>query len=149
LRQFLPPSYLELATGPLKEYFPDDFDIDLNGRTLPWEAAILIPFADEELFLQQEKRLFDRGMQLSPQEWKRNTTSFSYPSFHYDITLKGNRQVLKSTLGQMSDLKIDCSVMQVERDYEKVGQFAFSSKQLPGVIYPQPDFPSMKWLNIT
>ena len=47
----MPGPYLELATGPLKEYFPDDFDIDLNGRTLPWEAAILIPFADEELFL--------------------------------------------------------------------------------------------------
>jgi 5'-3' exonuclease len=43
----------------LKEFFPDDFDIDLNGRTLPWEAAILIPFADEKLFIQVEQELFD------------------------------------------------------------------------------------------
>jgi 5'-3' exonuclease len=46
----------------LKDYFPDDFEIDLNGRTLPWEAAILIPFADEQLFIDSEASLFEAGM---------------------------------------------------------------------------------------
>jgi len=50
----MPPQYAELAQGALRNFFPDDFDIDLNGRTLPWEAAILIPFADEELFISAE-----------------------------------------------------------------------------------------------
>ena len=36
----------------LKEYFPLDFDIDLNGRALPWEAACLIPFCDEKIFIE-------------------------------------------------------------------------------------------------
>jgi len=47
LRAFVPKPYVQLAEGVLKEYFPDDFEIDLNGRTLAWEALILIPFADE------------------------------------------------------------------------------------------------------
>jgi 5'-3' exonuclease len=47
----MPQKYTYLAQNELKEFFPEDFDIDLNGRTLPWEAAILIPFADEELFI--------------------------------------------------------------------------------------------------
>jgi len=52
----------------LSEFFPEDFDIDLNGRTLPWEAAILIPFADELLFIEVEQKLFEQGMQLSKEE---------------------------------------------------------------------------------
>lgn len=153
LRQFLPAGYSEIAEGSLKEFFPDDFDIDLNGRTLPWEACILIPFADEELFLEQEKRLFDRGMQLSKEDWKRNTCSFSFEAYWYDHTQDtmdfDKRKPLVSSLRQMNDLKHDCSAMEMRHEYEKCGQFCFDSKQLPGVIYPQPDFPSMQWLNVT
>jgi len=49
----------------LNEYFPDDFEIDLNGRTLPWEAVILIPFVDEAEFIDAEASLFEDGMQLT------------------------------------------------------------------------------------
>ena len=35
----------------LRPFFPDDFDIDLNGRTLTYEAACLIPFVDEKQFI--------------------------------------------------------------------------------------------------
>jgi 5'-3' exonuclease len=38
----------------LKTYFPDDFDIDFNGRALPWEAICIIPFVDEKLFIDHE-----------------------------------------------------------------------------------------------
>jgi 5'-3' exonuclease len=47
----LPKQYYDIMDKNLKEYFPDHFDIDLNGRALPWEAACLIPFVDENLFL--------------------------------------------------------------------------------------------------
>jgi len=149
----LPAPYLELALGTLEKFFPEDFDIDLNGRTLPWEAAILIPFADEELFLEQEKRLFDRGMQLTPDDWKRNTTSFSYPAYHFDHDQHKSkdfttRSILQSPLKRMNDIKHDCSKMMMHDDYTKVGQFGFASAQLPGVVYPQNDFPSLKWLNV-
>jgi len=42
----LPPAYSDIM-NTLIECFPEDFDIDLNGRALPWEAACLIPFVDE------------------------------------------------------------------------------------------------------
>lgn len=65
LEKFLPPEYVKLAQGKLCEFFPARFDIDLNGRTLPWEAAVLIPFADEDLFISEEARLFVQGMKLN------------------------------------------------------------------------------------
>ena len=51
----LPPQYASIATGDLAGYFPLEFDIDLNGRALPWEAACLIPFVDENKFVDREK----------------------------------------------------------------------------------------------
>lgn len=53
LRSFklLPTYYRPVAEGDLKEYFPEDFPLDLNGKTIAWEAIVLIPFCDEKLFL--------------------------------------------------------------------------------------------------
>lgn len=88
LRAFLPREYVSLAEGALKEYFPSDFTIDLNGRTLPWEAAILIPFADEAVFIQAEATAFADGMALTAEEGKRNTISFAYPGISYDRSIQ-------------------------------------------------------------
>lgn len=86
----------------LNDYFQDDFEIDLNGRTLPWEAAILIPFVDERLFIDSEASLFEAGMQLDKVEWNRNTTSFKYPSYYYDHAMAKNNsnppRILQSKL---------------------------------------------------
>lgn len=53
----LPGGYATIAADPLIEYFPPDFDIDLNGRALPWEASCLIPFVDEKLFITHEQTM--------------------------------------------------------------------------------------------
>ena len=56
----------------------------MNGRTLPWEAAILIPFVDEQLFLEAEVNLLSSGIDFSETEVERNTIKFSYPVYYYD-----------------------------------------------------------------
>ena len=120
LRAFLPPEYLTLAEGVLQEYFPEDFDIDLNGRTLPWEAAVLIPFVDEDIFIQAEQQLFQQGMTLTQVEWKRNTISFIYPAFVLDKRMQKG-PVLPSTLKGMLPLQNDRTRTIFQHDYEKVG----------------------------
>ena len=54
----MPDCYEEIARGDLIEYFPEDFAIDLNGKTVAWEALVLIPFADEGFFQQKEEEMF-------------------------------------------------------------------------------------------
>jgi 5'-3' exonuclease len=44
--RLLPDCYRNIATNDLKDFFPDDFSVDLNGKTLAWEAIVLIPFVD-------------------------------------------------------------------------------------------------------
>ena len=150
LRAFLPPQYLTLAQGVLAEYFPDDFDIDLNGRTLPWEAAILIPFVDEDKFIDAEGTLFENGMKLSTIEFEKNTTSFIYPSYTYDHSLakSKNGKPLESTLGSMKELKNDFTTIEYHHDYEKCGTFGFQSALLQGVNLPCTNYPSLNWLGV-
>lgn len=33
--------------SPIKDYYPEDFTTDLNGKRQEWEAVVLIPFIDE------------------------------------------------------------------------------------------------------
>lgn len=50
----LPKAYRSLmtsASSPLRNYFPDDFETDLNGKRNDWEAVVLLPFVDEKALL--------------------------------------------------------------------------------------------------
>lgn len=38
--------------SPIIDFYPEDFEVDLNGKSNDWEAIVLIPFIDE-------KRLID------------------------------------------------------------------------------------------
>lgn len=114
----------------------------------------MIPFADEGLFIEVEQNLFEQGMLLTQDEKKRNVTSFTYPAYVWDQDLANNkdrktRKTLVSTLKNMNDYKHDCTQMEIHHDYEKCGQFGFTSKLSPEVRYPQPDFPSLNWLGVT
>lgn len=75
----LPEPYHQfLAIDELKEYYPLDFEIDLNGKTTPWEAVILIPFVDENVIIWIENELRDAGkLKLSAKEQERNVDGIS------------------------------------------------------------------------
>lgn len=49
-KDHLPKAYhnlMTLSTSKLVEYYPVDFETDLNGKKQEWEAVVLIPFIDE------------------------------------------------------------------------------------------------------
>lgn len=81
LQLCLPQEYVDLAKNQLIGFFPDDFEVDLNGRSLPWEAAILIPFANEDKFISLEQELFESKLKLSEEETFRNTVTLKYWAF--------------------------------------------------------------------
>lgn len=49
-RSHLPSAYHNLMTqehSSVIDFYPKDFDTDMNGKKQEWEAVVLIPFIDE------------------------------------------------------------------------------------------------------
>jgi hypothetical protein len=51
---FLPKQWRPLMcspTSPIKDLYPDNFTIDMNGKKNPWEGIAMLAFIDEERLL--------------------------------------------------------------------------------------------------
>ncbi|KAJ8673539.1 hypothetical protein QAD02_004801 [Eretmocerus hayati] len=80
----LPKSLRSLVTSPkspIIDWYPETFEVDLNGKSNDWEAIVLIPFIEEEKLI---KAMEPYVKQLNFKERKRNvngsTCIFSYSS---------------------------------------------------------------------
>ena len=72
-KELLPPLLQGLMineTSPIINYFPKDFESDLNGKQQEWEAVVLIPFIDQCKLQEAVQPLFSH---LSKEEQGRNT----------------------------------------------------------------------------
>ncbi|KAJ5992545.1 hypothetical protein N7451_008269 [Penicillium sp. IBT 35674x] len=71
-KKIVPTAYWELMTSPespIIDFYPRDFDLDMNGKKMEWEAVVKIPFIDEKRLLDAMKT---REHLLSPDEKARN-----------------------------------------------------------------------------
>ena len=57
------------AESPILDFYPKDFENDLNGKRNDWEAVVLIPFIDETRLL----HAMEQKMKLTPEENHRNS----------------------------------------------------------------------------
>lgn len=87
-KKIVPPAYWDLMTSPespIIDFYPRDFELDMNGKKMEWEAVVKIPFIQEDRLL---SAMATREHLLSPEEKARNefgvTLKFTYsPSIEY------------------------------------------------------------------
>ncbi|EPX71292.1 exonuclease II Exo2 [Schizosaccharomyces octosporus yFS286] len=110
--ELVPPAFRELmfnSESPIKDFYPNDFALDQNGKTASWEAVVIIPFIDERRLLDA---LHSRDNLLTDNERERNM--FKPPTI---FTLAENSQpsMFPSSLPYIfPDLITRC----VERPYQ-------------------------------
>lgn len=88
-RAHVPECYKKLMTSPeseLIDFYPTDFETDLNGKKQEWEAVVLIPFIDEQRLL---NTLEKHDSELSPDEKARNVHGPMYV-YTYSSTSQGS-----------------------------------------------------------
>lgn len=91
-KKIVPTVYHELMTSPespIIDFYPRDFELDMNGKKMDWEAVIKIPFIDEKRLL---SAMAPKNELLSDDEKSRNgfgvpikftfspDVNFTYPS---------------------------------------------------------------------
>ena len=47
--------------SPIKDFYPEEFEADLNGKMQEWEAVVLIPFIDEVSLGREDARVGGGG----------------------------------------------------------------------------------------
>lgn len=82
------------TTSPILDFYPSDFDMDLNGKRQDWEAVVKIPFIDEKRLLDAMKTYEHR---LSKEEKKRAKFGDSF-KFVFDESLATKESVYPSSL---------------------------------------------------
>ena len=71
-RQHVPLPFAKLMldpTSPIIDFYPDDFNIDLNGKKFAWQGVALLPFVDEQRLF---KAVEPYRKELTLEENKRN-----------------------------------------------------------------------------
>jgi 5'-3' exoribonuclease 1 len=70
IQNLLPKCYYDnfIKNPAFEKFYPLTFDMDLNGRSMPWEAIVLIPFIQENQLLQHQKNLADEGKLIMEQK---------------------------------------------------------------------------------
>ncbi|KAL8900075.1 MAG: hypothetical protein Q9207_005869 [Kuettlingeria erythrocarpa] len=81
-KRIVPTPYHDLMTNPgspIIDFYPRDFELDMNGKKMEWEAVVKIPFIDERRLLEAMKT---KDHLLSQEERDRNsfgvTLKFTY-----------------------------------------------------------------------
>ncbi|BDD58769.1 hypothetical protein MPDQ_001297 [Monascus purpureus] len=71
-KQIVPAAFRELMTSPespIIDFYPRDFELDMNGKKMEWEAVVKIPFIDEKRLL---GAIATKQHLLTPEEIARN-----------------------------------------------------------------------------
>ncbi|KAL6301387.1 exonuclease II [Sparassis latifolia] len=81
-KDIIPPAYRDLMddpNSPILDFYPAEFEQDLNGKKQDWEAIVKIPFIDERRLL---NAMASREHRLTVEERRRNgigtSTKFTY-----------------------------------------------------------------------
>ncbi|KAK4978387.1 exonuclease II Exo2, partial [Elasticomyces elasticus] len=95
-KKIVPTAYHDLMTNPsspIIDFYPRDFELDMNGKKMEWEAVVNIPFIDEQRLL---AAMATKEQNLTDAERARNefgvTLNFTYApdyDFVYPSSLPG------------------------------------------------------------
>ena len=146
-KNLLPKPYQWLMTSdqsPIKDFYPETFKIDMNGKRAPWEAVVLLPFIDETKLVVAENTYCSESM-LTRDETARN--AFGRIMYYvFDPAVTATIYSCNPSIG-LKDIS-NCQSREEELPPDIHPSRAFKSQLIPGTVSPCPGFPSLSMLPI-
>ena len=145
-RAHVPECYKSLMTSPeseLIDFYPQNFETDMNGKKQEWEAVVLIPFIDENRLL---KTLEGKDKELTKEEKLRNVHG---PMYVYEFTNVSQGQ-LEGPLSSFPSIgNVMCFESKVPRENLHVPQHCLVLGPSKGAMLNVyfTGFPTFKHLN--
>ena len=144
----VPKPYRFLMTSPdspVLDFYPVDFEVDMNGKKNPWEGVNLLPFIEIDRLLNAiEGHCPDS--KLTPAERSRNRKGEIY-GYTFDLTCTETVPSPNKGIGLIDITKCNSRVS-VLPEYESEG-ISFKPELIRGTQIPYPGFPSLNVLPIT
>lgn len=110
-RELIPVCYRHLMTdedSPIIDFYPNDCEIDKNGKTASWEAVVLLSFVDEKRLKEAMAPLYSK---LTLEERKRN-------SFGHNLIYSFNPQIQTLIKSPLPSAFPDFESHATEREYK-------------------------------
>lgn len=145
----LPKPYqwlMKSSKSPIKDFYPESFSVDMNGKRWPWEAVVLLPFIDAKRLIETSRDLVTDDV-LTADE-KDNNLLKEAKVYTHDKTCNENLDAVSD--GHNFDAINRCHVREVEfnqthwNDIPDQENATFRPELLAGSVIPQPGFPTLK-----
>lgn len=143
----VPKPYRYLMTSPdspVLDFYPTNFEVDMNGKKNPWEGVNLLPFIEIIRLLDAIKKHCPDAS-LSPVEILRNTRGNIYLYTH-DLTCNETIPSPNKGIGLVDIVKCN-STQTVMPEYDSEG-VSFKPELIPGTQIPYPGYPSLNVIPI-
>lgn len=103
--KYLLPGYLQnLYKGPLKKYYPDTVEIDLEGKQNDWEGITLLPFINPDIVLDCYAQAVEKATKLGINVKHDRNVIEKTLRFYYNSCSKPYDY--KSTYGSIKECKV-------------------------------------------
>jgi len=130
--------------SPIIHFYPEKFDIDMNGKRNPWEGVNILPFIDVLLLKDTIKENCSDKL-LSPDEKSRNSRGKVF-CYSYDAAITETVPSCNRDIGLPDITKCNSRVDIIEENYGT--DVSFNPELIPGTQIPYPGYPSLNVLPI-
>ena len=143
----VPRVYRQLMCGPdspIKRFYPEDFEVDMNGKRNPWEGVNILPFIDVKL-LKETITKYCPDSFLTSDERHRNRIGDVF-CYSYDAAVNDTVPSCNLDIGLPNITKCNSRVLVIQN--HSTSTVSFKPELIPGTKIPFPGFPSLNVLPI-